>query len=158
MSPDEVLPGTLGPDATRWRRLQWLPFAISLSLTLVTCWGLWEVHRAAGGRVTFGWVVLLVLGLSFLVLTVLSAWIVNAPWLHLRVHDGSGKRIAISLPLPLGLVEWGVRIAGRYVDAETSTYLDATSEMVRSLRATGRSQPVEIGVDEGDQRVQIYIG
>jgi hypothetical protein len=88
-----------------------------------------------------------------------SAWIVNAPWLHVRISNADGSRIAISLPLPLDLLDWGVHIAERFVGEEVSTCLGASSEVLRSLRRTGGArQPIELRVDEGDERVRVYIG
>ena len=156
---DEVLPGTLDAVAARWRRYQWIPFAISVSVLLIASWGMWEVHRAAGGRITFGWVVLLLVVLASLGATVLSAWIVNAPWLHVRISGSDGKRLAISMPIPLGLLDWGLRIAERFAGEDVSPYLGASAEMLHSMRqAGGARQPFDIRVDEGDERVQVYIG
>ncbi|MBN1640827.1 MAG: hypothetical protein JXA09_06305 [Anaerolineae bacterium] len=157
--PDEALLGALHAQAARWKRLQWVPFAVSASVLMVASWALWEVHRAADGRITFGWVMLLLLALLSLGATAVSAWIVNAPWLHVRISGGDGKRLAISMPLPLGLLDWGVRIAGRFVGEDLSTTLGASAEMLHALRQTGDArQPVEVRVDEGDERVYVYIG
>jgi len=75
VEPSEVIPGTLAPDAKRWKRLQLIPLAVSLVVLIATAWGLWAVYRAADARITFGWVVLLLLFLLALGATTLSIWI-----------------------------------------------------------------------------------
>ena len=159
VEPNRVIPSTLSPSARRWKRLQLIPLAISLVVLIATAWGLWAVYRAADARITFGWVVLLLLFLIALGATTLSIWITGAPWLHIRIHERAGKTIAISMPVPLTLASLGLRIARRYVDAPTAQYLDASAEFVRAMRGQhGRSEPLEISVDEGGQYVQVYFG
>lgn len=159
VEPTQVIPGTLSPSAERWKRLQLVPLAVSLAVLIATAWGLWAVYRAADARITFGWVVLLLLFLIALGATTLSIWITRAPWLHVRIHQQEGKTIAISLPVPLTLASLGVGIARRYVGEQTAQYLDASAEFIRAMRRErGRSQPLEISVDEGGQYVQVYFG
>jgi hypothetical protein len=159
VEPSQVTPGTLSPSAQQWKRLQLIPLAVSLVVLIVTAWGLWAVYRAADARITFGWVVLLILFLVALAATTLSVWITRAPWLHVRIHEQAGKTIAISFPIPLTLAGLGIRIARRYVDEQTAQYLDASAEFVRVMRREhGRSEPIEISVDEEGQRVQVYFG
>jgi len=159
VEPSAVIPGTLAPDARRWKSLQLIPLAVSLALLVATAWGLWAVYRASEARITFGWVVLLLLFLLALGATTLSIWIARAPWLHIRIHQQAGKTIAISLPVPLALAGLGVGIARRYVDGQTAEYLDASSEFIRAMRREhGRAEPLEVSVDEGGQYVQVYFG
>jgi hypothetical protein len=159
IEPDEVIPGTFAPDARRWKRMKLVPLGLSLLLLIATAWGLWAAYRAADAQITFGWVVVLLLFLFALAATTLSAWLISAPWLHVRVHRREGRTIAISLPIPLGLAGWGVRLARRYVDEGTSQYLDASAEFIRAMRHDRtRSQPLMVNVDDDDQRVQVYFG
>jgi hypothetical protein len=117
------------------------------------------VYRAADARITFGWVVVLLLFLVALAVTTLSVWITRAPWLHVRVHQQGGRTIAISLPVPLALASLGIRVARRYVDEQTAGYLDASRDFIRVMRREhGRTEPLQVSVDEGDQYVQVYFG
>ena len=159
VEPSHVIPGTLAPDAKRWKRLQLIPLAVSLVVLIATAWGLWAVYRAADARITVGWVALFLLFVLALAATTLSIWITGAPWLHIRVHQQEGRTIAISLPVPLTLASWGVGIARRYVDEQTTQYLDASAEFIRAMRHEhGRSEPLEVSVDEDGQYVQVYFG
>jgi hypothetical protein len=81
------------------------------------------------------------------------------PWLHVRIEEKDGNRITISLPLPLGLAQWGLNIARRYVDADTAEHLDTASAMLDSLKdqPTGAPLSVEVSEDDGDH-VQVFFG
>jgi hypothetical protein len=75
-----------------------------------------------------------------------------------RIHERNGKRIAISLPVPLTLAHWGLRIAHRYVDDRTGTYLDTSAEFLKAMQREESSEPIVVNVDEDGQRVQVYLG
>ena len=158
VEPDPEQTGGFRPTNKRWQGLQQIPFAISLTVLIITAWGLYAVYQKAGA-ITFGWVLLLLLFLVALLATVVSIWMINAPWLHVRIREGDGRRISISLPIPLLLAQWGIQIARRYVDDQTATYLDTSAEFLDAMRKDrDKSEPIMIDVDEGDQHVQVYIG
>jgi hypothetical protein len=159
LEPDEVIPGSPIADPIRWYWMQRIPLAVSLVMLIASAWGLYALYRRADARITAGWVVVLVVFLFALLATVISAWMLTAPWIHVRIHERDGKRIAISLPVPLTLTTWGIRIARRYVDDQTAQYLDTSAEFLSTMRKDHkRSGPITVNVDEGDHRVQVYIG
>ena len=116
--------------------------------------------RQGDGRITFGWVLVLILFLFSALAVAVTFWMLRAPWLHVRIEEQDGKRIAISLPLPLALADWGLWIARRYVDEQTAQYLDVSSEFISSMRKNrGReTEPIVVDIDEDGQRVQVYLG
>ena len=103
---------------------------------------------------------LLIVFLFATLATIVSAWMLTAPWLHVRVEEEDGKRVAISLPLPLTLANWGVQFAGRFVDDETASYMSASSEFLKAMRRERKqdAEPIVIDVDEDGHRVRVYIG
>jgi hypothetical protein len=159
MEPDEIVPGAPIADPDRWRWLQRIPLAVSLIVLIASAWGLYALYRRADARITAGWVVVLTVFLFALLATLVSAWMLTAPWLHVRISERDGRRIAISLPVPLTLAAWGIRIARRYVDDQTAAYLDTSAEFLSTMRRDHReTEPITVNVDEGDHRVQVYIG
>jgi hypothetical protein len=156
---DQVIPGSFAPEAKRWKRIQQIPLAISLLVLITSAWGLYAVYHRADARITLGWVAVLVVFLVAVLATVLSAWVITAPWLHVRIHEPDGKRIAISLPIPLTLADWGLRIARRYVDEHSAAYLDTSAEFLRAMRRDRKtSEPIVVNIDEDGHYVQVYIG
>jgi hypothetical protein len=84
----------------------------------------------------------------------------NLPWLHIRVHQKEGERpqrIAISLPLPLGLISWALRTFKHKIPETGNVNID---EMVSALKYVSPDAPFSVDVNEGKdgERVQIYIG
>ena len=54
------LDGAFDPRSKRWQGLQQIPFAVSLTVLIITAWGLYATYQKAGA-ITFGWVLLLLL-------------------------------------------------------------------------------------------------
>ena len=141
--------------AGRWARFWIYPLAAggailalgALLLTLVFAAG------AARGWLVCGWP-LAVLGLAVVLLAI---WSRRAKWLHLRVREEDGHRVAISFPLPLTLAVWVLRIAQPFVPQLRNTGVD---DLIIALRKNPQGEPISIQVDEGDrgERVDITIG
>jgi hypothetical protein len=106
-----------------------------------------------------GWIPFFI-GLAILTLGV---WSRNARWFHLRISNAhSGERtFALSLPLPLTLAAWSLKIARPYVPQLKETGVDEAILALRDgLGAEGKDQPFHIDVqdDEDGEHIQIYIG
>jgi hypothetical protein len=160
VEPDQITLGSFEPDAKRWNRFRQIPFAVAITVLVISAWGLYALYRQADARITFGWLAVLVLFLFSILATVVTFWMLRAPWMHVRIEERDGKRIAISLPLPLTLANWGLQIARRYVDEQTAEYLDTSTEFLKVMRqGHGKeAKPVMVDIDEDGQRVQVYIG
>jgi hypothetical protein len=166
---EDVRPGATelaagGPNAPNFRRyrvLSYIPFGVALVIFLLCSWWTYVLYRNTGGRTTGGLVVLLIVTVLVLMVTAVTLWMSATPWLHVRVRDRDGHRIAISLPLPLRLAYWGLHLAGRFVHDESTAQLDAAAQMVEALRISQSKltrEPIAIDVDDEGERVQVYIG
>ena len=139
----------------RWSRFWLYPLSVgggvlvlgTLILALVSAAG------AARGWLVCGWPLAL-LGVAAVLL---ALWSRRAKWLHLRVKESDGSRVAISFPLPLTLAAWILRIAQRFVPQLKDTGVD---DLIITLRENPHSEPLSIQVDEGGKgdKVDIYIG
>jgi hypothetical protein len=163
-------PAAPPPNMHRFRLMSYIPFGVSLLLLLLTGWGVFALSRRADGRITFGFVALVILLVLLVFTTLLTHAMTRMPWLHVRVQtknkgapDGktARRRLFISLPVPLALAQWGLRIAHRYVSEEQAAYMDTAAALIQSAkRDLGKpgSDPIIVDVDDEDERVQIYIG
>ena len=160
VEPDQVILDTFRPDARHWDRVRQIPFAISIALLCLSGWGLYALRPQGDRGITFGWVLVLILFLLSALGLAATFWMLRAPWLHVRIEERDGKRIAISLPLPLALANWGLWIARRFVDDHTAQYLDMSSEFIGTMRKNrgGQAEPIIVDVDEDGQHVQVYLG
>lgn len=147
------------PPATRrearWSSFWLYPLAVGGSVLVLGTLVLALVFAAGAAR---GWLVcgwpLALLGVAALLL---ALWSRRAKWLHLRVKESDGRRVAISFPLPLTLAAWTVRIAQLFVPQLKDTGVD---DLIITLRENPHSEPLSIQVDEGGRgdKVDIYIG
>jgi hypothetical protein len=155
---------TLGPSAPSFRRyrlLSYIPFAVALVILLLCGWWTYARYGQTEGRITAGLVILLIVTALVLLLAAVTLWMTVTPWLHVRVRDRAGHRIAISIPLPLRLAYWGLNLAQRFVHDESTAQLDAAAQMVQVVRTSQSrltKEPIAIDVDDGGERVQVYIG
>ena len=160
----------LSPDMQRIRHFSYIPFGLSLLLLLLISWGTYALSRRVDGRITAGFVAMLVLLVLLFLITLLTFAMTRVPWLHVRVRskvegdlEGASKHkgFAISLPVPLTLAQWGLHIAQRFVAREQKTQLDMAATLLRSVKhdlGKPGTDPIVVDVDDADERVQIYIG
>jgi hypothetical protein len=102
---------------------------------------------------------LLLLGLILFVVALASR---NAPWLHLRVDTGQQswpRHIALSLPLPIKLASWGLRMWGPRIPNLDETAID---DLILALEGNiSKDTPLHIEVQEDEttgERVEIFLG
>lgn len=146
------------PDFTRFRHFWVYPFAVSVGVLALAGLGLAALYAGSGFWATLGLICVWPILLLAIAGTLLSVWSRYAPWIHVRVQQRSGRRIAISLPVPLGAARWGLRRARRYVPKQQSAQLDAAAALLDGL-TPGRGDPLMIDVDDEDgERVQVFIG
>jgi hypothetical protein len=150
---DAAVAAPVGPPS--WARWAWVyPLAAGLGLLAVA--GVFTGLVMRDGR-QLGWLVCtlppMVLGALVMAL---AWWSRSARWLHVRVRDGE-KRINVSLPLPLRLAAWGVRLARPWVPQLQDTAVD---ELILSLAETDIQEGIlAVEVNEGvDEQVRVYLG
>ena len=159
-------PPAIPPDMGRFRRWSYIPFAIALALLVLAGGGTYALYLRTGGRITFGFVLLLALCILIFLVTVLALWATSVLWLHVRIRSAPNKdapatRFSISLPVPLTLAGWGLGIAHHFVDRDVAAHLDAAAALVDTMKESlGKpgTEPIIVDVDDGDDRVQVYIG
>lgn len=157
--PEFAAEPSVPPEKSHLRSELWLiPFVLGLLLTLSAAVWMAQGWMAAA----FGWgfwlsFIPLAMGVGLIWL----GWETRqARWLHLRVRQAPGKRprlIAISLPLPAGLLRWGMarssRLSGNDKVQTVAQFIDEMSD------AVAKDGPMHIYVDDdkdGD-KVEIWI-
>jgi hypothetical protein len=149
------------PDLHYWKQWWMIPMFIGIGVILLASVMMYWAVQASGVGFWFlcSWMPLL-LGLG---LTALAWTSRKARWVHLRVNTGDAsrewpRRIAISLPIPLGWVAWAIRSFGWRIPATQRTAIDDL--LVAMDDSNTLDAPIYIDVNEGDkgERVQVYIG
>jgi hypothetical protein len=146
------------PDMDYFRHFWRLPFLASFVALLFSGAALWAVLQFGGALYFLLFCLAPFFGLA-VVATLLSLWSRWAYWIHIRVHEKRGKRIAISLPVPLRLMGVAMRFAGHHAGKGPAGNLATVSTLLESLEETPKGEPLMIAVDDEDgDRVRIFIG
>jgi hypothetical protein len=123
---EESEPVPAGPPAG-WQQLWIYPLVGGIALLAVMGY---LTDLLIDGGTKLGWLActipLMILGG---LVAVLAWWSSTARWLHLRILE-EGKQIKISLPLPLRLAAWLIRLARPWVPQLRDTAVD---ELILSL-------------------------
>ena len=146
------------PSALKWRGFWWIPMWVGVGITIASALLMYGSWNSSG----FGfWFACAWFPLALGVMVMALAWASRtARWLHVRVHQKAGQkpeRIAISLPIPLRLTAWFLRVFGKNIPGMGETSLD---EVIMALDSTSPDAPFYVEVNEGDdgERVEVYIG
>jgi hypothetical protein len=146
-------------EAEKFRHFWQIPFYIALSLTVLLSAGLY-MYGSSGGE---SWLAYFCFG-NMLLFSIIAALLALATrfslWLHLRVEETDGTKVAISLPLFMPLITFGLSIARGRVNEETSRNIETAEAVIRAFSESGnRAEPLMLHVDDDDgDKVQIYIG
>ena len=116
------------------------------------------LYGVYGARAGWGWAVcgwpLFALGV---IVTAMAWWLRTARWVHVRVRGK--ENVTISLPIPIKLTAWVIKIAKPFVPQFQGTGVD---EVIMSMADTfdRDGQPIYVDVHDDDkgEHDQVYIG
>jgi hypothetical protein len=91
----------------------------------------------------------------------IGLWSRSSHWIHVRVQDRDGTNIKFSLPFPIGLASWTLRLLNPYLRARTG-YADLSGlDLAAFIDAMGDElspeNPIMVAVDDDDDQVLVYI-
>lgn len=149
------------PDMDRFRTFWRTPFTLLAGVTAVSAWWLRSItaRRKPGstlGALLVGGLFLTSLGLA--VLTFLSR---KSTWVHVRVQEKGGRKIAISLPIPLSLADQAIKLARQTADDEQLANLEMAAAALEAVQENFKNpdaDPIMISVDDDDAQVQVFFG
>ncbi len=151
-------------ELQKWRNWWTIPVFIGFTIVILSASWMNSAYESSGVSFwfLFSWIPLL-LGIATMALSWPSP---NRTWIHIRVKQAKGqtpKKIAISIPIPLNIISWGLRVAKKYGPEKALSKLDDTAidELILGLgNSVSTGTPFHIEVDEGDngEKVEIYFG
>ena len=152
---DQIVP----PDMSRFQQFLRIPVMIAVGSLLLSGLGLAFMYQAAGEVAPIGLLCLWSLFILALLVTLAIFSANRVAWLHVRIHEKGGRRIAIGTPLPLRLANWSLNIARYFVPKEQAVYLQTAAVFVDEMRRNPNQEPIIINIDDDDgDKVQVYIG
>jgi len=164
MSPDDnaeltdAPPPELPPDFERMRESWQTPFNIVLGVMATFFVLSMALLRSTRGALAFGGKLLLSIAL-FAALVAAYIWSSrDGLWLHVRVQSADGSRFRISMPLSTRLLRWGMLTGREYADEQALGYIDMVETMLEAWEQDPNQDPLFIDVDDGGDKVQVFIG
>jgi hypothetical protein len=152
--PDpEIEPVPVGPPPF-WTHV-WI-YPLVTGIALLAGMGYLTNLLITGGE-KLGWLICTIpLALFGGLVALLAWWSTYSRWLHVRIQD-DGKKINISLPLPLRPAAWLVRLVRPFVPQLQEVPVD---EFILSLANLDNEEGLlVVDVDEGKgEKVQVYFG
>ncbi len=147
------------PEKTHQRSELWLvAFVPGLLLTLSSVSWMLQGYAAAGLSWGF-WLSFFPLALG--VVMMWFGWEVRrARWLHLRVNQGAGnfpRVIAFSLPIPTGLMRWGMQRFGRFQSVQQVQSVATFMEDLDAAVAKDGPMHILVDDDKDGKHVELWI-
>ncbi len=78
----------------------------------------------------------------------------KARWMRIRVTDLKTGRAKVNVNLPMGLVNFGMKMGARFAPEMENMDLN---EIMQAIKEGAQGKIVEVEDDEDNERVQIYI-
>ena len=78
----------------------------------------------------------------------------QARWMRIRVTDLNSGRAKVNVNLPMGLVNFGMKMGARFAPEVADIDLD---EIIQAIKEGAQGKIVEVEDEEDNERVQIYI-
>ncbi len=146
-------------DYARFGHMWRVPFLIAAGSLLLSGLGLALMYQADQRVATLGFLCIWSIFVLAFVATILIVLARGAPWLHVRVQEQDGRRIAVSLPLPLHFAGWILGLASYVLPKNQAIHLETASAFVAAMREDHDQEPIIINVDDDDgDKVEVYIG
>ncbi|UCC85947.1 MAG: hypothetical protein JSV81_13920 [Anaerolineales bacterium] len=77
-----------------------------------------------------------------------------ARWMRIRVTDLKTGRAKVNVNLPMGLVNFGMKMGARFAPEMEDLNLD---EIMQAIKEGAHGQVIEVQDEDDNERVQIYI-
>jgi hypothetical protein len=78
----------------------------------------------------------------------------QARWMRIRVTDLKTGRAKVNVNLPMGLVNFGMKMGARFAPEMENVDLD---EVMKAIKEGAQGKIVEVEDEDDNERVQIYI-
>lgn len=148
----------------KWRNWWSIPVFVGFTIVILSAMWMNSSYESSGGGFwfLFSWIPLF-LG----IVTMAVSWpSPNRTWMHIRIKQSKGhtpNKINVSIPIPLNIISWGLKIAKKYGPEKALSKLDDNSidEIILGIgNSVSTGTPFYIVVDEGDngEHIEIYFG
>jgi hypothetical protein len=147
------------PNMDRYRRLWLIPLIVAGGSLVLASAGLVLMYQSSENVALLGFLCVWSIFIVALLATAVILLAQRSTWLYLNVEEKDGTRIRFAMPMPLGIVNWGVRMARPFVPKEQRANLEMAAAFATAMKDDPNREPISVDVDDEDgDKVQIYIG
>jgi hypothetical protein len=143
------------PEIGWWAHAWLVPLWIGILILVPSALLLnWSISNERFFWFYCSWLPLLI-GLFVLVV---GAWSRQARWAHVRIQEANGSRVSISVPIPLQLAGWFMRIFGSQIKGLREAKMNGAdvANIIEALKDC--KDPISVEVEEKDgERVRVYV-
>ena len=155
----DAKPHTPPPDLSRFRRWWRIPLLIAAVSAVISGVGLVLMYQASDQIAVFGFMCIWSMFIIALFTTVILLLTSRSTWFYINVEERDGSHFTFGMPMPLGWVNWLVKVARPFVPSQQAAHLDTASAFVSAMKDDPEAMPIVIDVDEEDgDKVEIFIG
>jgi len=133
-----------------------LPFGVGLLITILGA--VWMFNGYTNNGFGWGfWLAWIPFLLGVFILSV-SFQTSHSVWVHVRIKQKPGEtpqRIAISLPMPIGLIRWFLRNFGHRISGLKDQPVSQYADILENLSV---EEPFYVHIDEDGEEVEVFIG
>ncbi|MFN2190387.1 MAG: SHOCT-like domain-containing protein [Candidatus Promineifilaceae bacterium] len=155
----EAKPHTPPPDLSRFRRWWGIALFVAASSALISGLGLILMYQDSSSIAFFGFLCVWSIFIIALFITIILLLTRRTTWFYINVDEADGSHFTLGMPMPLGWVNWLVKVSKPFVPAEQAGYLETASAFVAAMKNDPEALPIVIDVDEEDgDKVELFIG
>ncbi|HET6443103.1 MAG TPA: hypothetical protein VFI27_00865 [candidate division Zixibacteria bacterium] len=155
----DAKPHSPPPDLSRFRRWWRIPLFIAIGSAFVTGAGLVLMYQSTEPVALLGFMCIWSIFLIALFTSVILLLGRRSTWFYIKVDEKDGSRFAFGMPMPLGLVNWSIKIARPFVPDKQAAHLETAAAFVSVMKDDPEAYPIFIDVDDEDgDKVQVFIG
>jgi hypothetical protein len=137
-----------------WQR----PFNASLIGTIAGGILLFSTRKAEGMWGLFRLLILWPLTIAAGLVTLITYFSKDSPWIHVRVKTHNGEEFTISLPFPAQALMKALSVAREQASSEdVREKIDAAAEILTEMDTGDLKDPVVIDISDKGDSVQVYL-
>jgi len=173
----DAKPHSAPPDLSRFRRWWRIPLFIAAISAVISGAGLvlmyqagdqiavfgfmciWSIFIAGDQIAVFGFMCIWSIFIIALFTTVILLITSRSTWFYINVEEKDGSHFTFGMPMPLGWVNWIVKVARPFVPQRQAAHLETAGAFVSAMKDDPEAMPIVIDVDDEDgDKVEIFIG
>ena len=155
----DAKPHSPPPDLSRFRRLWRIPLFIAMGSAIVSGAGLTLMYQSSEQVALLGFMCIWSIFIIALFVAVLLLMGRRSTWFYINVEEKDGHQFTFGMPMPLGLVNWSIKVARPFVPDKQAAHLETANAFVSVMKDDPEAAPIIIDVDDEDgDKVQVYIG